>query len=175
MENTKLDKFKKLVSQEKSGWLDKAKWRKENEEWLDISFKIAVKVMSALKANKATGTFPKNQKELAEALDCTPQYVSKLLKGQEKLGIDTITKVGKIIGVKLLEVPKEEVLKEDVALNEASLVSNYTQAIKIEELALFKYQFNQLMDERNNLESNYNVLVKASTYVRRSDSYLKVA
>ncbi len=83
MTNIKLDNFKKLVSKKKSGWLEKAKWRKENEEWLDISFKIAVKVLSALKENEATDTYPKNQKELAEALDCSPQFISKLLKGQE--------------------------------------------------------------------------------------------
>jgi len=174
MANNKLDKFKKLVSQEKSGWLDKAKWRKENEEWLDISFKIAVKVMSALKANKATDTFPKNQKELAEALDCTPQYVSKLLKGQEKLGIDTITKVGKIIGVKLLEVPEED-FKEGIALKEESVLNQFTQTIRAEECVLVTYQFNTLMNKRNNLESIYSELIEGSTYVRRNDSHLKVA
>ncbi|WP_418509776.1 helix-turn-helix domain-containing protein [Corallibacter sp.] len=174
MANNKLDKFKKLVSQEKSGWLDKAKWRKENEEWLDISFKIAVKVMSALKRNKEIGTFPKNQKELAEALECTPQYVSKLLKGQERLGIDTITKVAKIIGVKLLEVPEEE-MKEGIAINEELSLNQFTQTIKSEECVMVTYEFNKQMNKRNNLESIYSELIQASTYVRRSDSHLKVA
>lgn len=173
MANNKLDKFKKLVSQEKSGWLDKAKWRKENEEWLDISFKIAVKVMSALKANKATGTFPKNQKELAEALDCTPQYVSKLLKGQEKLGIDTITKVGKIIGVKLLEVPEEE-MKEDIAINEESFLNKFTQTIKSKECVMVTYEFNKQMNKRNNLESNYKKLFESSAYESKRDKRLKL-
>lgn len=173
MANNKLDKFKKLVSQEKSGWLDKAKWRKENEEWLDISFKIAVKVMSALKANKATDTFPKNQKELSEALDCTPQYVSKLLKGQEKLGIDTITKVGKIIGVKLLEVPKED-FKEGIALKEGSALNQFTQTIRAEEYVSVTYQFNTLMNKRNNLESDYEKLFESSAYESKKDRHLKL-
>jgi plasmid maintenance system antidote protein VapI len=55
--------------------------------------------MSALKVNKATDTHPKDQKELADALDFTPQYISKLLKGKKRLGIDTISKIVKIIGL----------------------------------------------------------------------------
>lgn len=42
---------------------------------------------------KSKNVFPKNQKELAIALDCTPQYVNKVLKGAEKLNIETITKI----------------------------------------------------------------------------------
>jgi hypothetical protein len=92
-----LDKFKALVSDEKSGWLAKAKWREENQDWLDISFAIAVKILAAFRANKKTGTFPKSQKELAEAMDCSPQYVNKLLKGTENLQLETITKIGSIL------------------------------------------------------------------------------
>ncbi len=171
MADNKLDKFKKLVSKEKSGWLEKAKWRKENEEWLDISFKIAVKVMSALKANKETGTFPKNQKELADALDCTPQYVSKLLKGKERLGIDTITKVGKIIGVKLIEVPKEETFPDEVVSNENAL----TVTVKIEEMMMFKYHFSKLLKDNNKYCFDYNEMVEESTYIRPNTNHLKVA
>lgn len=89
-----------------SGWLEKAKWRQENEDWLDISFSIAIKVASTLSANKKTGTYPKSQVELAEAMDCSPQYINKLLRGQERLQIDTICKVAKILKIKLIEVPK---------------------------------------------------------------------
>jgi transcriptional regulator with XRE-family HTH domain len=89
-----------------SSWLEKAKWRQENEDWLDISFNIAVKVASTLSANKKSGTFPKSQVELAEAMSCTPQYVNKLLRGQENLQIETICRVQSILGIKLIEVPK---------------------------------------------------------------------
>lgn len=89
-----------------SSWLEKAKWRQENEDWLDISFSIAIKVASTLSANKKTGTYPKSQVELAEAMDCSPQYINKLLRGQERLQIDTICKVAKILKIKLIEVPK---------------------------------------------------------------------
>ena len=104
-----IDKIKQKLIQnsiQDSSWLEKAKWRQENEDWLDISFNIAVRVVSTLSANKKANTSPKNQIELAEAMGCTPQYINKLLKGQEKLQIDTICKVQRILGVKLIEVPK---------------------------------------------------------------------
>ncbi len=108
MKNNNLDKFKALVSEEKSGWLEKAKWREENQDWLAISFAIAVKILAAFRANKKTGTFPNSQKELAEAMGCSPQYVNKLLKGTENLQLETITKIGSILNIKLIEVPQFE-------------------------------------------------------------------
>ena len=104
MTNKKLDNFNKLVSKEKSGWLEKAKWRKENEAWLDISFGIAVKIMSVLKSNKASNKLPSNQKELAIALDCSPQYVNKLLKGAEKLNIETISKIQNALNISIINI-----------------------------------------------------------------------
>ena len=104
-----IDKIKQKLFQNSikdSGWLEKAKWRQENEDWLDISFSIAVKILSALSANKKANVSPKTQIELAEAMGCSAQYVNKLLRGQEKLQIDTICKVQRILGIKLIEVPK---------------------------------------------------------------------
>lgn len=114
-----LDKFKALVSEEKSGWLDKAKYRQENQDWLDISFSIAIKILSVLRANKKKAVFPKNQKELAEALNCTPQYVSKLLKGTEKLNIETISKIQKALNIVIIEKGIDEKKIEIFAQNES--------------------------------------------------------
>ncbi len=106
-----IDKIKQKLLQNSikdSGWLEKAKWRQENEDWLDISFSIAVRVASTLASNKKADKYPKSQAELAEAMGCSAQYVNKLLKGQERLQIDTICKIGRILGIKLIEVPKME-------------------------------------------------------------------
>lgn len=112
--NIEKDKFDSLVSEEKSTWLAEALYQEENEEWLDLSFNIAVKILDKLRSNKRESLFPGNQKELALALKCTPQYISKILKGSENLQLETITKVGNILGVKLLEVPFEELKTETV-------------------------------------------------------------
>ena len=112
MKNENTKKFLDLVSKKDSGWLAKAKWREDNEDWLDISFSIAVKILSALSANKKSdSTLPKNQKELAEAMGCSAQYVNKLLRGEENLQIETICKIQRILDVKLIEVPKAEIKK----------------------------------------------------------------
>lgn len=98
----------KETSKQDNTWIEKAKYRKENKAWLDVSFSIAVKIMSALKANKAVGVSPKTQKELAVAMDCSPQYVNKLLKGTENLQLETITKIENILDINLIQVPEFE-------------------------------------------------------------------
>lgn len=112
MKNENTKKFLALVSDKKSGWLEKAQWRQENEDWLDLSFAIAVKILSALRENKTTDSrLPKNQKELAEVMGCTPQYINKLLRGQENLQIETICKIQRILNIKLIEVPSNTIAK----------------------------------------------------------------
>ncbi|MBA3985702.1 MAG: helix-turn-helix transcriptional regulator [Flavobacteriales bacterium] len=73
-----------------------------------------------LRANKKKTVFPKNQKELAEALDCTPQYVSKLLKGTEKLNIETISKIQKTLNIGIIEKgidkKKIEIIAQNVSI-----------------------------------------------------------
>lgn len=104
MSNIK-NRLKKNSKQDNS-WVERAKYRKENKTWLDISFTIAVRIMSALKANKTADVFPKTQKELAEAMVCSPQYVNKLLKGTENLQLETVTKIEQILNISLIEIPE---------------------------------------------------------------------
>jgi transcriptional regulator with XRE-family HTH domain len=92
----------KKTSIKDTTWIESAKFRKENENWLEISFAIAVKMFSVLKENKKNDIFPRNQKELAIVLDCTPQYVNKLLKGAEKLNIETIVKIQKALKITII-------------------------------------------------------------------------
>jgi hypothetical protein len=115
--NKNIKNFLQHVSKKDSGWLEKAKWRQQNEDWLDISFSIAVKILSALSANKKANVYPKSQVELAEAMNCSAQYVNKLLRGQENLQIETICKVQRILDVTLIEVPNEvkPYIKENIS------------------------------------------------------------
>ncbi len=115
MNKKKTNKLNSLISEKKSGWLDKAKWREENEAWLDISFEIAVKILGALRENKKSNNYPKNQKELAEAMDCSPQYIHKVLKGAENLQLETISKIGNILNLQLIEVTKSVLFTQKVA------------------------------------------------------------
>lgn len=126
--NKNIENFLKHVSEKDSGWLAKAKWRQENADWLDISFSIAVRVASTLSANKKADKYPKNQVELAGAMGCSAQYVNKLLKGQEKLQIDTICKVGRILGITLIEVPKIE-SQQMVKYNDETIITEKSKLV----------------------------------------------
>ena len=105
----------KQTSIKDTTWIEKAKFRKENQDWLNISFSIAVKMFSVLKENKKKDIFPKSQKELAVALDCTPQYVNKLLKGAEKLNLETITKIQKALKITIINKSFDSTRVEVVA------------------------------------------------------------
>lgn len=88
-------------------WIEKAQWRQDNEAWLDISFKIALETLSKLDWNKKHGKHPKSQKELAQVLECSPQYVNKLVKGKERLQIDTITRLEAALNISLIQLSSE--------------------------------------------------------------------
>ena len=106
----------KLKSAKKdTTWKAKAQARKHNRDWLDLSFAIAVKVLGHLRKEGIT------QKQLAEKMQCSPQYLNKILKGKENLTLETICKLQRVTGLQLIEVvekpfmakaePKEQVLE----------------------------------------------------------------
>ena len=70
-----------------SKWREEAEWIRENASWLRHSQQIAVKVLLKIKVLHLT------QKALAERMNYTQQYVSKILKGKENLSLDTMTRL----------------------------------------------------------------------------------
>lgn len=80
----------------RTDWRAKAQWRRENRRWLRYSGYIAVAVIHRLAELKMS------QKELAEKMGCSPQYVSKLLKGSENLTLETISKLEETLGLDLV-------------------------------------------------------------------------
>jgi len=92
---TNKEKFLALVSEDVETE-KRIRYREENSLWLRESKSIALKVLLALKEKNMT------QKDLAELMRVSPQYVSKLVKGKENLTIDTISKLQKILGIGIL-------------------------------------------------------------------------
>jgi ribosome-binding protein aMBF1 (putative translation factor) len=82
-----------------SRWKEKAEWRQKNKSWLRFSQLVAIRMLEQMAAEGLT------QKSLAERLGCSQQYVSKILKGQENLSIETISKIEEALSLELL--PKE--------------------------------------------------------------------
>lgn len=47
-----------------------------------------------------------SQKELAEKLNVSPQYINKFLHGQDlDMKVSTVLRYGRILGIKLIEIP----------------------------------------------------------------------
>lgn len=122
-----LKKLNKILSSQKSTWQQEAAWRDENEEWLSLSFDIAVRVLDALKEKKIT------QKELAERMNVSAQYINKIVKGQEKnLSLETIGKLSRALGIKLRALMDAEVSTES-KITSAKIEYDYEQAYEVSE------------------------------------------
>ena len=98
-------------SETPSKWREEAEWRRDNWSWLRHSQKIAVKVLLQMKQDGLT------QKALAERMDCTQQYVSKILKGKENMSLDTLSKLEDALGISLIydeQVASPSMVAEEV-------------------------------------------------------------
>ena len=96
MNNQTLEVLEAHQSETPSKWREEAEWRRDNWSWLRHSQKIAVKVLLQMKQEGLT------QKALAERMDCTQQYVSKILKGKENMSLDTLSKLEDALGISLI-------------------------------------------------------------------------
>ena len=83
-----------------SSWIEDAKREREVEEDLLACRLIVLKIVRFMKDNHFS------QKQLAEMLDVSPQYINKFLHGQDlDMKVSTVLRYGRILGIKLLEVP----------------------------------------------------------------------
>jgi len=96
MNNLK-EKLSAIASDQSSDWKTKAKYRRDNREWLKRSVVIAVKVLDALKMQGLS------QKDLAERMDVSPQQINKIVKGQENLTLETISNLEIVLGIKIID------------------------------------------------------------------------
>lgn len=109
MENQKIREILNRVAVQDTTFQEKASWRLTNQAWLDRSAKIAIAVLSTLRGNRAEGKSPANQKELAERLGISPQQVNKIVKGQENLTLETVSRLEQALEIRLIEVPQSYV------------------------------------------------------------------
>jgi ribosome-binding protein aMBF1 (putative translation factor) len=96
MKKKTLEFLESHQSETPSKWREEAEWRRANWSWLQHSQKIAAKVLLQMKQEKLT------QKALAERMNCTQQYVSKILKGRENMSLDTLSKLEEALGICLI-------------------------------------------------------------------------
>lgn len=147
------EKLNNLVTDDKSGGREDAKFRKQNRDWLFKSAEIALKIIDILKEKKMT------QAELATILETSPQNISKILKGQENLTLETIVKLEKSLGIELMAVPKylKQIEVELPKINFSSIVKPrvssfiFIEAFKVEVIGYTKYKDQPAVPERYKL------------------------
>jgi plasmid maintenance system antidote protein VapI len=166
-----LDKLNKIVSG-KSEWLEKAKKRQENKEWLRHSQKIAVKVLRTLRKNKADKTSIGSQKELAIALGVSPQQINKIVKGRENLTLETISKLEQALNISLIsanniaQTVEYQTVIEKININTVNLKDSFSAKIDFSDHINFLYKGSEL---------NYNKLPSKEIYTSAGENHLKIA
>ena len=93
---TNKEKFLQLVSEEDTKTLAEVKKRIKNRAMLRESQQIALKVLMKL------DDLGWSQKDLAKAMDVTPQQISKIVSGKENLTIETQIKLQNILDIPVL-------------------------------------------------------------------------
>jgi len=90
-------RLKEHQSPTPSKWRERAEWRMQNKSWLRHSQRIAVKMLEKMDELSMT------QKQLADMMGCSQQYVSKVLKGQENLSLETMSKIEDCLHISILQ------------------------------------------------------------------------
>ncbi len=90
-----------MERKKQSEFIKDAEFRMLNRKWLRYSSNIARRVLAVLKDNPEL-----NQTLLSEKVGVTPQYISKVLKGQENLSLETIAKLSTAINTELISFPE---------------------------------------------------------------------
>jgi|UniRef100_UPI00402939C6 antitoxin component HigA of HigAB toxin-antitoxin module len=90
-------RLKEHQSTTPSKWKEKAEWRLQNKSWLRHSQRIAMKMLEKMDELGLT------QRQLAEKMGCSQQYVSKVLKGRENLSLESISKIEDCLNISILQ------------------------------------------------------------------------
>jgi transcriptional regulator with XRE-family HTH domain len=90
--------FKDITDEEPSKVHEHISFLKANKAWVKKSMQIAVGVLKVLREKNIS------QNTLAEKLNVSPQYVNKILKGNENLTLETITKIEEILNIQLINI-----------------------------------------------------------------------
>jgi transcriptional regulator with XRE-family HTH domain len=81
-------------------WLGNARQRRQNRKWLEYSSQIARRMLAAIDEKPGM-----TQKKLAEQIQVSPQYISKIAKGGENLTLETISKLAAALETELISFP----------------------------------------------------------------------
>lgn len=113
-----IDVLKANKSNMPSKWKEQAQWHVNNWDWLKHSTRIA------LKAKKRLTELGLTQKELAEKMGCSQQYVSLIFKGKENLTLETIAKLEEVLNFDIIEYKSNNYKEQSVSEKRQSVYLN---------------------------------------------------
>lgn len=93
-----MSKLKEHQSSTPSKWRENAEWRIKNRVWLRYSQHIAMMMLDKMEE------LHMSQKQFSELMGCSQQYVSKVLKGQENLSLETISKIESCLNIQIMPI-----------------------------------------------------------------------
>lgn len=96
--NEIISNLKKHQSSTTSKWRENAERRMANKSWLRYSQHIAMLMLDKMDELHMT------QKQLSELMGCSQQYISKVLKGQENLSLETLSKIERCLQIQILSI-----------------------------------------------------------------------
>ena len=94
---TVVEKLKERASTTPSKWREEAEYRRANKTWLRYSQHIALLMLDKM------DMLGMNRKQLAEKMNCSPLYISKVLKGRENLSLETLSKIEMALGISIIK------------------------------------------------------------------------
>ena len=95
-DNEIVSKLKKHQPSTPSRWRENAEWRIANKSWLRYSQQIAMMMLDRMEE------LHMSQKQLSELMGCSQQYVSKVLKGQKNLSLETLSKIERCLNLQII-------------------------------------------------------------------------
>ena len=95
-----VSKLKEHQPATSSKWRENAEWRMANKSWLRYSQLIAMMMLDRMEE------LHMSQKQLSEMMGCSQQYVSKVLKGQETLSLETLYKIEQCLNLQIIAEPE---------------------------------------------------------------------
>lgn len=94
---TAVERLRQYQAPTPSRWREEAEWRRTNRAWLRRSQAVAMKMLDRMEEMRWT------QAQVAEKLGCSQQYVSRIVKGNENLTLEMLSKIEDNLGVEVFK------------------------------------------------------------------------
>jgi transcriptional regulator with XRE-family HTH domain len=121
-----------LVADEPSGVHGRMEALRARQGWLPKAVAISVAIMNRLEEKKWS------QAELARAMGVTPQYISRIVKAEENLSLETISKLESALGYELVNVSSPKIQSQTtISRNYTILESSRIYTAIIDETASY--------------------------------------